>query len=298
MKAVRPRSHHPVATALLAFTIAPGVRAAEEAPDVGQLVDFIRWSGLFASLFVIVGAGVLARFLKGLVDRLGESFPDKRLTLQKVESFVRFGLYIATGAVVTALSFRINQTVLALVGGTLAVAVGFAMRDLVAAMIAGVIIMFDRPFQVGDRVEFAGEYGDVTAIGLRSVRIQTLDDNTVTVPNNKVLTDVTSCGNYGALDMQVSVEFFIGIDQDVELTERLVREAMLTSQFVHLEKPVVTLVKEVIQENYVALRVVAKGYVLDTKYESAFGSDVTKRALSAFRAHGIAPPAVLHRTIG
>jgi hypothetical protein len=51
--------------------------------------------------------------------------------------------------------------------------------------------MFDRPFQVGDRVSYGGEYGDIIKIGLRSVRMNTLDDNIITIPNNKVFTDVT-----------------------------------------------------------------------------------------------------------
>ena len=73
------------------------------------------------------------------------------------------------------------------------------------------MIMADRPFQVGDRVSFGGQYGDVTAIGLRSVRVRTLDDSVVTIPNNLFLTDVTTCGNYGVLHMQLHVDLYIGI---------------------------------------------------------------------------------------
>lgn len=272
--------------------------AAEDTPDVSQIVSFVRWSGVFISVFVILGAVITLRFLGGIVTRLSSRFTHRRLLFSKIESFTRFFVYFATGFVVISLSFTINQTVLTLIGGTLAVAVGFAMRDLVAAMIAGVTIMFDRPFQVGDRVQYAGEYGDITAIGLRSVRMQTLDDNTVTIPNNKILTDVTSCGNYGALDMQVSVDFFVGLDQDIDLAERLISEGMLTSRYVFLEKPVVVIMKQVIKDDYVALQMRAKGYVLDTKYEKAFETDVTKRVLLAFREHGIQPPAVLHRAVG
>ncbi len=268
---------------------------AQDVPDVTQIVGFIRLGGVLASLGVIVGAGIVARFLSNIVDSLGRRFVHRRLTFQKTESFLRFGIYLATGAVVIALSFRINDTVLALVGGTLAVAVGFALRDLVAAMIAGVTIMFDRPFQVGDRVQFAGEYGDVTAIGLRSVRIQTLDDNTVTVPNNKVLTDVTSCSNYGALYMRVTIDFYIGIDQDVNLAERLLQEALLTSQFIFLQRPIGVLLKQVVRDNYIAVHIRAHGHVMDTRYEKAFETDVSRRTLLAFRTHGIQPPSILLR---
>ncbi len=279
-------------------SLAPSLAQAQDldTSNVTAVVDFVRWSGVFVSVFVVVGASVAIRFLAGMVERLSVRFTHRRLLFSKVESFTRFFLYLVTGILVVGLSFQINQTVLTLIGGTLAVAVGFAMRDLVAAMIAGVTIMFDQPFQVGDRVQYAGEYGDIIAIGLRSVRMQTLDDNTVTIPNNKILTDVSSCGNYGALDMQVNIIFFVGMDQDLDLAERLILEGLLTSRYVFLEKPVVVRAKQVIQENYVAVEMKGKAYVLDTKYEKAFETDVTKRVLRAFQAHGVLPPAVIHRS--
>lgn len=283
------------------WILIPAIASAQEldsaTKDLSKLSGLIRWTGVAVSLVVIVGAGVLLRFLSSTVAKLSSRFAHMRLTFQKLESMIRFLLYFATGGVVLALSLQVNQTVLAVVGGTLAVAVGFALRDLVASVIAGVTIMLDRPFQVGDRVQYAGEYGDITAIGLRSVRMQTLDDNTVTIPNNKVLTDVTSSGNYGALDMQVQVEFWIGADQDFELAQRLATEGMLTSSYVYLDKPVVVLVKEVLKEDFVAINLRVKGYVLDTRYEKAFETDVVKRVLRAFREHGIQPPASLHRRI-
>lgn len=282
----------------LALLLATSPAAAQEVPDIpdlSNLAGVIRWSGLFMSIVIIVGASVLLRFVQNAAERLSTQFATRRLTIQKVESFTRFFVFFATAAIVISLSFRIDKTILTVVGGALAFAVGFAMRDLVAAVIAGVMIMFDRPFQVGDRVAYAGEYGDIIQIGLRSVRMRTLDDNIVTIPNNKILTDVTSSGNWGALDMMVVIDFYIGIDQDAELAERLVRESVLTSRYVFLDKPVATYLRQLIKDDYVALEVRTKAYVLDTKYETVFVADVNRRALRAFRRHGIKPPAKLHR---
>jgi small-conductance mechanosensitive channel len=285
------------AAATLAAVSWTSVAAAQEpdAPDITQLAGLIRWSGLAASIVVTIASMVVLRFVTGAANRLGSQFATRRLLIQKIESFTRFFVYFATTAMVIVLSFRINKTVLTVIGGALAFAVGFAMRDLVAAVIAGVTIMFDRPFQVGDRVQYAGQYGDIIKIGLRSVRMQTLDDNLVTIPNNKILTDVTSSGNYGELDMQVVMDFFVGIDQDFNRAEQLINEAILSSRYVYLEKPIVILVTQVMERDYVAVRLRSKAYVLDTKYEKAFESDVHKRVLIAFREHGIRPPAILHR---
>lgn len=268
---------------------------AQEVPDMAQLAGFIRWGGVLISVLVVVGALLVLRLLTATAERLAARFAARRLVIQKVESFLRFGLYIATGAVCMGLSFRLDSTALAVIGGALAFAVGFAMRDLVAAFIAGITIMFDRPFQVGDRVEYAGQYGDILAIGLRSVRMMTLDHNVVTIPNNKVLTDVTSCANYGALTMQVPMEFHVGVDQDVRLASEIVREACLTSRYVYLDRDAPVLAKQVIIDSYIAYALKARPYVLDTKYEKAFETDVHLRVQQGFKEHGILPPAVLHR---
>lgn len=271
--------------------------AAEPAADPDAVLEFtrmIRWSGVATSAVVIFASWFVLRFLRGAIDGLSTQFANRRLTLQHFGTIAQFAIYLLTGVVVILLSFRLDARTLAVIGGTVAVSVGFAVKDLVASLIAGVMIMIDRPFQVGDRVSFAGEYGDITSIGLRSVRMQTLDDNTVTIPNNKFLNEVTSCGNYGALDMQVAMDYHIGADQDVDRARALVIEAAASSRFIYLPKPIVVLVNPVIIDHYVAVRLRLKAYVLDTKYEKAFDTDVNLRVLSAFRDEKILPPGVLH----
>lgn len=268
-----------------------------QAEAIASIARMIRWTGVLTSLGVIAGAWILLRFIHETIDRLGKQFAGRRLALQKLATLLQFVIYVSTATAVIVLSFRLNQQILALIGGTIAVSVGFAVKDLVASFVAGVMILIDRPFQVGDRVSFGGQYGDITAIGLRSVRLQTLDDSTVTIPNNKFLNELTSCGNYGELDMQVVMDFHIGVDQDVERAREIVTEAALTSRYIHLPKPVVVLVNQIIVESYIAVRLRLKAYVLDTRYEKLFESDINLRVMQAFADAGILPPAILHRTV-
>ena len=269
--------------------------AAQEAPNLGSLAQFVRWGGVVMSIPLIGVVLVLLRLVNNASEQLSERFAERRPTILLLQSISRFLIYAAALAIAVPLSLRLDATALTVIGGALAFAVGFAMRDLVAALIAGITIIFDRPFQVGDRVDYAGQYGDIIAIGLRSVRMNTLDHNIVTIPNNKVLTDVTSSGNYGALEMQVPMDFYIGSDQDAKLALELVREACLTSPYVYLERPVPVTAKQVILQDFVAVHLKARPYVFDCKYEKPFESDVHLRVLEAWRSHGILPPAKLYR---
>lgn len=271
----------------------------EGVPDnatLQEITGLIRWSGVLTSILVIIVALVVLRFVRNTVENLGGQFANRRFLFQKVATVLQFVVYVATGVSVLSLSLDLDDGALAVIGGTVAVSVGFAVKDLVASFIAGIMIMLDRPFQVGDRVSFGGQYGDVTAIGLRSVRMQTLDDNTVTIPNNKFLNEITSNGNYGALDMQVVMDFHVGSDQNILLAREVVSEAAVSSRYAYLPKPVVVLVEQVVSSDLVSVRLRLKAYVLDIKYEKALVTDVNLRVLQAFGKHNIKPPAVLHRS--
>lgn len=188
------------------------------------------------------------------------------------------------------LCFRINDHMLTLIGGTVAVSVGFALKDLAASFIAGITVVIDRPFQVGDRVTFEGHYGDIIEIGMRSVRMRTLSDDIITIPNNKFLNEVTMSGNYGALDMQVVIPFYVGMDEDIALARDLIQEAASSSRYIHLPKPVVVLVKQAMTESFLAVQLTCKAYVVDTEYEKLFETDITLRVMKEFKAHDIKPP--------
>ncbi|NRA41285.1 MAG: mechanosensitive ion channel [Pseudomonadales bacterium] len=270
---------------------------ANEELQLSQLSEIIRWSGVFTSLIVIFIAYSLIRFIHRLVERVSEQFAQRRLFLQKIETVSQFAIYIITALLVFNLSLRIDDRVLALIGGTLAVSVGFALKDLVASFIAGLMIMIDRPFQVGDRLEFGGQYGDVLSIGLRSVRINTLDDDIVTIPNNKFLNDITKSGNFGELDMHVGMDFYIGYDQDVTLAKEIIAEAAASSRYIHLPRPITVLVSQHVMDNYIAIKLRLKAYVLDTHYEKLFETDVNLRVISEFNRQQIQPAAVLHRDL-
>jgi small-conductance mechanosensitive channel len=274
--------------------LAPEISAQEQV--ISALPYMIRGSGIALSAVILLAAWLLLRLTDRAVQNLGELFTERRLILQKWNTFFRFAVYLVTTVAVVLLSFRISAQVLVLLGGSMAVAFGFAVKDLVASVVAGVMMLFDRPFQVGDRVTFGGEYGDVTSIGLRSVKLRTLDDNTVTIPNSIFLTNVTSCGNYGVLHMQVVLDFHIAPDQDAQQASDLIREATATSRYVYLTKPVVVHVSQGIFQKHIAIRLRLKAYVLDTQYEKDFETDVTLRVLKVFREVGVHAPAMLHRS--
>jgi len=263
-------------------------------PDNNLLSLFQPRDLPFAVMIVLITL-VVARLMRRMFDALGKRFTDKRLLINQAGSFARFGVLLIGGLSAALTVLEITPQVLLAVGGTAAVSVGFALKDFVSSIVAGMIILVDRPFQVGDRVSFDGWYGEITHIGLRSVKLMTLDDTQVTIPNNKFLTDSVASGNAGSVEMMVQMDFYIGLDQDLAAAKGILSEALTSSRFFSTARPWAVTISQVLQDSYFALRLRGKAYVLDVRFEKAFETDITERVMEGFAAAGIQPPAILHR---
>lgn len=262
-----------------------------------DLLRFIHVDRLPFALLVLVVGIVVVRLTTGFLDQMGERFADRRLLLKKIAALSRFSIYLLLFVVVATSTLALESEALLAVAGSIGVAVGFAFKDLLASVIAGVILLVDQPFQVGDRVSFGSYYGEIKEIGLRSVRLVTLDDNLVTIPNALFLSQAVASANAGALDAMVVVPIYLAAAEDYERAQEIVREAALTSAYVYVDKPVVTLVSdEFLGERFVTV-IRLKAYVFDARYEKPFASDITRRVKAAFREAGVRGPDLAYRDL-
>lgn len=258
-----------------------------ELDQLQQLMDVIHFERLpIAALIIAIGV-LVARVTSRTLDNLGERFTDRRLLFKQAAAISRFTIYFILLIVTATSVLEIAQETLLALAGILGVGLGFAFKDVFAALGAGVTLLFDQPFQVGDRVTVGKYYGEILSIGLRSVKLRTLDDNVVTVPNNVFLTDAVANANKGSLDAMVVIAFYIAPGADFVRAKELIAEAATTSRYVYLDKPIITLVAdEFIGFNLVnVIRV--KAYVFDVRFEKEFESDVTERVKMALRDAGI-----------
>ncbi len=226
--------------------------------------------------------GVLAlvainKILKNIAHKFGNQLPSKRLLILQIITILIFLIYIAGAIALFYGALKPSKELVLALGGSIAVAMGLALKDLVSSLVSGLILLFDQPFQVGDRVTFNDTYGEIKSIGLRTVRLVTLNDDLVTIPNARFLTDVVSSGNSGKMDMMVVSDFFIALDANLKKVKEIIEEAIVISKYSYLKKPISIVVSEVRLDNIIALKVQAKSYVMDVKYEKAFQSDIVSQ---------------------
>lgn len=263
--------------------------------DLGNINGVIEVLSFTKVTFLLLGVillGFAVKFVSTIGTRLHQHLPSRRLLIAQIITIASFAIYIFGGGYLFYGIIQPPKTLVLAVSGTLAVALGLSLKDLVASVVAGIILLFDRPFQVGDRITFDGSYGEITTIGLRAVRLITLDDSVVTIPNSKFITDVVSSGNFGALDMMVEINFHIAMDADISKAKSLLYETAATSRFVFLKKPISIVLNETPIANIPAIQIRVKCYVLDVRFEKALQSDIYLRGTNALKTAQIRRPAL------
>lgn len=257
---------------------------------VGPSLETIDFGTFLSSILIIISAYLLTRVITYSLIRFSERAGQYRITVKMVTPLLKFSIYGIAIYYILGSVLRLSSNQLIAFLGLLGVAIGFGLKDLFADVIGGLIIVFEKPYRVGDKVKIGEYYGEVNDIGIWSTRLITPDDNLVSVPNYLVFTQAVASANAGSPEMMVVIDLFIDQDSDAELAMRILKEAVITSKYVYISKkrPFTVLL-----EDYPFYRRIrAKAYVYDLRYEFEFESEVTRRTWKEFSKKGIDAPKV------
>ncbi len=114
-----------------------------------------------------------------------------------------------------------NLTSLAVIAGALSVGIGFGLQNIINNFVSGIIILFERPFKVGDWVIFNGEEGQIKQINIRSTELETFKKTSVIIPNatliSSSLTNLTHGNNWTRQSVMVGVAYGSDVDKVTEI---------------------------------------------------------------------------------
>lgn len=147
-----------------------------------------------------------------------------RTLVSFIETALRY--IILTVGIISALSeIGIDTKALLTSLGVAGLTLGFAAKDTLSNLISGIFIFWDRPFVLGDLVEFGGYYGRVDQITMRSTRLVTVDGKMVAIPNaNIVNSPVVSYTNFPHL--RIDIEVTVGVEEDLGRLRKIFEQAI------------------------------------------------------------------------
>ncbi|MFB6155695.1 MAG: mechanosensitive ion channel family protein [Haloferacaceae archaeon] len=192
--------------------------SANLANPLGSLVTFVV---VFVALY-LVGRAVVQPLVDRLLDARGIETHARR-PLKKLTGLAI--VFVAVAVAFGLAGWRGFLQSLATIAAAATLAIGLAMQDVLQNFVAGVFIYTDRPFRIGDWIEWDGNAGIVEDISFRVTRVKTFDNELLTVPNSE-LTDGVIKNPVAKDTLRLQVPIGIGYDDDVErATEILVEEA-------------------------------------------------------------------------
>ncbi len=161
-----------------------------------------------------------------------------RTTMREGQKLAIMGLVhyavLIFGAALVLENAGINLTTFAIVGSALAVGVGFGLQNIISNFISGMIILMERPIEIGNRIELSGVEGVVKEIGARRTTVMTADQIAILVPNQKFITDNVTNYVYCDSTVRLRVPVVIAPGQDVRHVERLLLDAAVRAD-VHVD---------------------------------------------------------------
>ena len=233
---------------------------------------------------------LMATFEQKVMSRTDTALDETALPM--VNRFVRF-LVIAVGVLLALPQVGISIAPLLGGAGVMGLALSFAAKDTLSNLIAGVLLIMDRPFKVGDRIELwnapreTGTWGDVIEIGLRATKIRNPDNLVVVVPNNEIMRrDIINYTMSGD-DIRLRIPFSCAYESDIERAKALLKAVAPEVKGVKLDPAPIVIVRGFgPSEVNLQLRV----WIVEARSRRRIADEITEKAMVAFAEAGVEIP--------
>lgn len=193
------------------------------------------WSVLYFLILLFLLFYVTAKIRKWIVyDLLSQSKIDIGIRIA-VGTIIRY-IVLVIGIIVFLQSAGINLSAITVLAGALGVGIGFGLQNITNNFVSGIIILFERPIKVGDRIQLGDVSGDVVNISMRSTTIVTNDNISIIVPNSDFISSKVI--NWSHTDRNIRFNFPIGVsyNEDPQEVKKLLLEVVAENKGV-LIKP-------------------------------------------------------------
>lgn len=184
----------------------------------------VTFMKLVVFIFLIVGFSVLGSIVKRILNNrvLPRFIKDSGLcyTLARMSQY----MIVVIGIFISFQFLGINMTGLAVIFGFLSVGIGFGLQNVTSNFISGLIVLFERPISVGDRVSVNDIEGDIEEINIRSTKVKTLDNISIIVPNSEFVSKDVINFSHGDPTYRLSIDVGVAYSSDLDKVIKALNE--------------------------------------------------------------------------
>jgi small-conductance mechanosensitive channel len=196
--------------------------------SIGSLSFSVK--GLLLAVVIVCATHMATRIGRRILRE--KVLQSKDLERGLKDSIIAITSYLVWGAgLLLALGFLgVSTTSLAVVFGALSIGIGFGLQNIFNNFVSGLILLFERPIQVGDCVEIDGLWAEVKQINVRSTIVQTFDNATVIIPNSDFISQRVTNWSFKDPRMRRHVDVGVAYGSDIELVRATLLEIAARTQ--------------------------------------------------------------------
>lgn len=183
-------------------------------------VDFsIKKMLILMGIFIvyIVGIKIVHGFI---VKQFSKRIPNRADSIKTVSNFFYYFI-LFIGFVVILQANGIDLTALTMLTSALGIGIGFGLQAITNNLISGVIILFEKPIKIGDRIDVGDVSGDIVAISLRATTITTNDNISIIIPNSEFITSRVTNWTHNNRDVRFNIPIGVAYASDPELVKKV-----------------------------------------------------------------------------
>jgi len=242
--------------------------------DTAQVRNFfmqIAFKELLLFMGVLLILALIAALIRISARVISKIFPTKRMLILNWVPFLNLAIYLfGFGSAVYFIFQPTRELYFGFIISSL-IALGFSAKELLQSLVTTIVLLINKPFQVGDRIAFQDIYGEVISIGLCSVKIVTLDENLITIPSYRFMHDLVSSSSAGSLGMMVTVDIFVTPDANLTKIKSLLEKLAAQNIYVNPELPITIVLREILSTTgIVSIGLRTKCTIKDARTEKAF----------------------------
>jgi small-conductance mechanosensitive channel len=199
-------------------------------------IDITAWRILYFVILLFLLIFISKRIRNWLVHKILTKSTLDLGTRTAIGTITRYTI-ILIGLIIILQSIGIDLSTLTVLAGALGVGIGFGLQTVTNNFVSGIIILFERPIKVGDRIEVGNISGDVVRISMRATTVLTNDNISVIVPNSEFISSQVINWSHNDRNVRFNIPVGVSYKEDPQKIKEILLSVANDNEAV-LKKPV------------------------------------------------------------